>query len=755
MIKQKENTRGEIIMNSLDQSIYTYTDITLSIYQSANNSSTGKTCTLESVVKRIRDGNNRLIAKTEKCRQLAQADKKAYRKYKESNIPATTFSGMFDIRQAEKLKTHSGLITIDLDDCDVADVMSQVTQMPECVFAYRSPSGQGVKAVFAVDPIPKNDAEHKDAFNAVKTKIEHIAEVDASGKDVSRLCLLAYDPQAFYNPSPAQHFTWTPEPVIESKTDNTTPTNPDDIDLSVLDYIGPDNDYDTWIRVGMAIKNEGLDFSVWDTWSKRGEKYNADEMLKKWDSFKGNGITWATVVSLAKESGYKPKPKPKSEFKPKSDKQTEKQSDSPFFNGKKFLPMGMESYLISKDKRYISLPHEKGLRLFHEGIYVKDKELPKREQLITQIQHALGGELFKHSHFKETENMLNDATTPISECDPSGFLCVKNGILNLDTMKLIPHTPDKIFLSKIPVVYEKDNAKCADILKWLDDVLDGDDDQVNLFLECVGYTLLQTSALQKMIILEGPTKTGKSTAAKLLQHLLGKDNISNVSLHALDSEDNRFSRVKLHGKIANISTDMSQKILKGDGYVKAIVAGDPIEAEHKGKDLFSFIPNATLWAMTNKIPPSYDKTSAWYERLLIMRFDKQFLPHTDNPPDTNILDKIATPSELTGLLTLSIAQAKKALARGAFSTTEKQTQAVREVITRNDMIFSFVDTLNPSRTEWNDIDFYDLYTQWSESEGLDKPLSKTKLADACKLHGIIRVRSKKQGERFFLWKRSN
>ena len=282
-----------------------YSQMVLSIYLNAKNSSRGTTCTLDAVVNLIRNGNNGLIAKTEKCRQLAQADKKAYRKYKESALPAVTFSGQFDVREADKLKTHSGLLTIDFDDCDVVDVMSQVSEITSCVLAFVSPSGKGVKAVFAIDFIPKNDTEHKYAFKDVSVKIEHIAKIDPSGKDVSRLCFLSYYRQVHYNPTPQTYFTWT----SDNKTTEQKTLKLDDIDLSVLDYIHPDSNYDNWIHVGMAIKNQGLDFSVFDNWSKRGEKYNADEMPHKWNSFKRDGITWATVVALAKEKGYEPKPK--------------------------------------------------------------------------------------------------------------------------------------------------------------------------------------------------------------------------------------------------------------------------------------------------------------------------------------------------------------------------------------------------------------------------------------------------------------
>ena len=73
-----------------------------------------------------------------------------------------------------------------------------------------------------------------------------------------------------------------------------------------LCYIGAD-DYQTWIRVGMGLKNEFGDkgLQLWDEWSQSSEKYNASEIPKKWESFHDGGIGFGTIIYLAKEQGFK------------------------------------------------------------------------------------------------------------------------------------------------------------------------------------------------------------------------------------------------------------------------------------------------------------------------------------------------------------------------------------------------------------------------------------------------------------------
>ena len=72
------------------------------------------------------------------------------------------------------------------------------------------------------------------------------------------------------------------------------------IDVSSLDYT-------QWVQVGMAIKDAGLDVSVWDEWSRGDERYHSGECRKKWDTFSGSAtpVTSATIFQMAMERGWK------------------------------------------------------------------------------------------------------------------------------------------------------------------------------------------------------------------------------------------------------------------------------------------------------------------------------------------------------------------------------------------------------------------------------------------------------------------
>ena len=74
-----------------------------------------------------------------------------------------------------------------------------------------------------------------------------------------------------------------------------------------LGYLDPDADYDTWIKIGMALHDTAAPnaFGLWNEWSMGGPKYDARVIRAKWASFGGHdGISLPTVFALAQQRGW-------------------------------------------------------------------------------------------------------------------------------------------------------------------------------------------------------------------------------------------------------------------------------------------------------------------------------------------------------------------------------------------------------------------------------------------------------------------
>ena len=283
----------------------------------------GSIVTLQAVRERILDGKRGLDEKTRYCNATATTDPQAYKPYKETQLPAVTFSGIFPKgkRKAQHLVDHSGLITIDIDGLppeQIPDLLAELAQMPHVVLAFVSPSGLGIKVIVRVDPIPANDLEHKGAYQACLDFFEDLAseysfEIDTSGKDCSRMCFLAHDPLAiFHTDTPTIHWdkeAWiTAEKVKLERFDaEAKKAYTGEADVKALDYIDPnDLSYNQWLSMITAGKAAKLSWQQMDAWSQRGGiRYTEGEVETRWDGLNLD-VSWGAVVNLAKANGYTP-----------------------------------------------------------------------------------------------------------------------------------------------------------------------------------------------------------------------------------------------------------------------------------------------------------------------------------------------------------------------------------------------------------------------------------------------------------------
>ncbi len=67
---------------------------------------------------------------------------------------------------------------------------------------------------------------------------------------------------------------------------------------------------DDWLRVGMALHHESggsqEGFDLWSEWSQKSAKYDPARQRSTWLSFKGDGITGASIFDLAMQHGWRP-----------------------------------------------------------------------------------------------------------------------------------------------------------------------------------------------------------------------------------------------------------------------------------------------------------------------------------------------------------------------------------------------------------------------------------------------------------------
>jgi hypothetical protein len=154
------------------------------------------------------------------------------------------------------------------------------------------------------------------------------------------------------------------------------------------------------------------------------------------------------------------------------------------------------------------------------GIWLPAHEIIKRvcKTLWPGMRKAAVGELEYHIE------ALSHVREDVFEADPRYVACL-NGVLDLDTGNLLPHSPDFMLTTAIPVVFDPDpDTTAVDRLeKFLDSIVDGDDRKV--LEEWMGYCLWRTYPYHKAMLLLGDGRNGKTTFVTLLTGMLGESNV--------------------------------------------------------------------------------------------------------------------------------------------------------------------------------------------------------------------------------------
>jgi putative DNA primase/helicase len=106
----------------------------------------------------------------------------------------------------------------------------------------------------------------------------------------------------------------------------------------------------------------------------------------------------------------------------------------------------------------------------------------------------------------------------------------------------------------------------------------------------------------------------------------------------------------------------------GTDIIKVLKGNDESTAEAKFMNDFKFTNYAKLIMACNKIPITPDRTIAFGKRMIIINFSKIFYGNEDN---VDLIDKLKTKEELSGLLNECLRRLPNVLQNGIRKLTKK------------------------------------------------------------------------------------
>lgn len=211
----------------------------------------------------------------------------------------------------------------------------------------------------------------------------------------------------------------------------------------------------------------------------------------------------------------------------------------------------------------------------------------------------------------------------------TNLLCVKNGLLDLTTLRLADPTPSLFFTSRIEVDWLGPQP-CPIFDAFLNQVCGGDPVEIRRIWQLLGYSLVPDNHAKRFAVLQGGGDSGKSVIGNLIASFFDPSAVSNVDVFKLRE---RFATAELAGKRVNISMDLPAGNLSDQavGMLKKITGGDTVVIEEKYQSPRSAVINATMIFGTNHELRLWGFDEAFAKRVLLIPFRYSVPKERQNP----------------------------------------------------------------------------------------------------------------------------
>jgi putative DNA primase/helicase len=360
----------------------------------------------------------------------------------------------------------------------------------------------------------------------------------------------------------------------------------------------------------------------------------------------------------------------------------------------------LAEYIISKNHIYTTIDDNRPeCWIYKEGIYIPNGKFYIEEEI---------REILSNRYHQRWANLVFDKIKIDTMIEKEKFFTnnyiydipVLNGILDIITKTLQPFDPQKIFFNKLPIQYNP-KSKCPIIDKFLSDILAHESDR-KVFYEIGGFCLLKEYRFEKAFMFLGSGRNGKSKCLELLKRTIGAENCFSLPLVALTYENANLSQ--LFGKMINLAGDIGYEDLKDTSTFKALTGRDLITTSRKFLTAITFENFAKFIFSCNQLPKVYDMSKAFWDRWVLINFPFYFatqdeMSKKDSLKDINttnwklrdesIIDKIAQPDELSGLLNEFLEGLDRLLTNKSFSTTKGTEDVKLSWLRVADSFFSF------------------------------------------------------------------
>ena len=274
----------------------------------------------------------------------------------------------------------------------------------------------------------------------------------------------------------------------------------------------------------------------------------------------------------------------------------------------------------------------------------------------------------------------------------SHYINVRNGLIKVPEFVLVRHNPDVLSTIQLNCEYDP-KAKAptwesfkADFCRDSDGNIDEEmlrRDKIKAGIILSNFPMLNLKMAFIQFSEEG--NTGKSVDGDVWKKMLGLDRIANVSFKDLATD--RWALGRVWGKRLILIGDQGPEAINNSENFKMLTGGDPVDAEMKGIQHFTYTYSGTILVSTNHMPVfNDDKGEHMAERLKFLHC-RNPIPATDRDPF--LRDKLS--HELSGILNWALEGLKDFIANGyQLPKCESSEALMTRYRQKYDTIFAFV-----------------------------------------------------------------
>jgi putative DNA primase/helicase len=266
---------------------------------------------------------------------------------------------------------------------------------------------------------------------------------------------------------------------------------------------------------------------------------------------------------------------------------------------------------------------------------------------------------------------------------PGNLISCQNCIVDITTGKRYDSTDRFLTFTALPINYDPE-ATCKGWLAFLDEVFAYDPQLIRLTQQMFGLLISDDTSYQKIFYLRGRPRAGKGTMMRVMDDLIGKDNISNNTISDIAERSGRESLLgKSLLKVTDMNTDNKNDLSQACSIMNAISGEDTVYIFRKYKSALNVRLPARIVLAGNTFPDFGDHAAALAARLELLPFDQSFA----NKQDRKLGEKLR--AELAGILNWAI-QGYADLQANGLVQSEASERAKNDVLNSGNPVWGFV-----------------------------------------------------------------